>query len=85
VPIRHAGTRWDEWSASRPGRVLPPGKDLLYPLYRRLGGPQELVWIQRLEEKNPSPLSMIESRQYSLYSRIILTELHHLLKTLSIK
>jgi hypothetical protein len=30
----------DEWSASRPGRALPPGKGPRYPLYRRLGGPQ---------------------------------------------
>jgi hypothetical protein len=29
-----------EWSASRPGRTLPPGKSR-YPLYRRLGGPQD--------------------------------------------
>jgi hypothetical protein len=29
-----------EWSASRPGRALAPGKGLRYPLYRRLGGPQ---------------------------------------------
>ena len=28
-----------EWSASRPGRTLPPGKTR-YSLYRRLGGPQ---------------------------------------------
>jgi len=28
-----------EWSAVRPGRTLPLGKTL-YPLYRRLGGPQ---------------------------------------------
>jgi hypothetical protein len=28
-----------EGSVSRPGRSLPPGKTL-YPLYRRLGGPQ---------------------------------------------
>ena len=28
-----------EWSAARPDRTLPPGKSL-YPLYRRLGGPQ---------------------------------------------
>ena len=28
-----------EWSASRPGRCLPPGKTR-YPLYRRLGGAQ---------------------------------------------
>jgi hypothetical protein len=28
-----------EWSASCPGRTLPPGKTG-YPLYRRMGGPQ---------------------------------------------
>ena len=28
-----------EWSTSRPGRTLPPGKTR-YPFYRRLGGPQ---------------------------------------------
>jgi hypothetical protein len=28
-----------EWSAARPGRILPPGKTG-YPLYRRLGEPQ---------------------------------------------
>jgi hypothetical protein len=27
-----------EWSASRPGRALPPGKDPRYPLYRCTGG-----------------------------------------------
>jgi hypothetical protein len=26
-----------QWSASRPGRALPRGKDPLYPLDRRLG------------------------------------------------
>jgi len=26
-----------EWSAARPGRTLPPGKNW-YPFYRRLGG-----------------------------------------------
>jgi hypothetical protein len=31
-----------EWSASRPGRALPPGKEPppRSPLYRRVGGPQ---------------------------------------------
>ena len=28
-----------EWSATRPGRTLPPGKTR-YAFYRRLGGPQ---------------------------------------------
>ena len=34
------GTRRGEWSAARPGRTLSPGK-IRYPLYRRLGGPQD--------------------------------------------
>jgi hypothetical protein len=29
-----------EWSASRSGRALVPGKDPRYPLNRTLGGPQ---------------------------------------------
>jgi hypothetical protein len=29
-----------EWSASRPGRALAPGKDPRYQVDRRLGGPQ---------------------------------------------
>jgi len=33
------GTRRGEWSAARPGRILPPRK-ARYTLYRRLGGPQ---------------------------------------------
>ena len=33
------GTRRGEWSATRPGRTLPPGKTW-YQFYRRLGGPQ---------------------------------------------
>jgi hypothetical protein len=35
APTHDLGTRWGEWSASRPGR-----KDPRYPLYKRLGGPQ---------------------------------------------
>jgi len=34
-----AALEGDEWSASRPGRTLPPGKTR-YPFYRRLGVPQ---------------------------------------------
>ena len=33
------GTTRGEWSAVRPGSILPPGKTR-YPFYRRLGGPQ---------------------------------------------
>ena len=34
-----AAVEGGEWSAARPGRILPPGKNR-YPFYRRLGGPQ---------------------------------------------
>jgi hypothetical protein len=53
MPWRHMGERryssysyltsaldGGEWSASRPGRALPPGKESRYSLYRWLGGPQ---------------------------------------------
>jgi len=34
------GTRRGEWSATRSGRTLPPGKEeTRYSFYRRLGGP----------------------------------------------
>jgi hypothetical protein len=40
----------DEWSVSCSGCTLSPGKDPLFPLYRRLGGPQS--WSgHRLEEE----------------------------------
>ena len=39
VLFHDRGTRRCEWSAARPGRTLPPGKNR-YPFYRRLGGPQ---------------------------------------------
>ena len=34
-----AALEGSQWSAVRPGRSLPPGKNW-YPFYRRLGGPQ---------------------------------------------
>jgi hypothetical protein len=33
------GARWGGWSTPRPGRFTL-GKEVRYPLYRRLGGPQ---------------------------------------------
>jgi hypothetical protein len=39
----------DEWSASRPGRVLPPGKGRQVPIELQAGWTSEQVWIQRLE------------------------------------
>jgi hypothetical protein len=50
--IYDLGTRWDEWSASRPGRALPPGKGPPVSIAQEAGWAPELVWTQRLEEKS---------------------------------
>jgi hypothetical protein len=41
-----------EWSASRPGRALPPGKEPPAPIVQEAGWAPEPVWTQRLEEKS---------------------------------
>jgi hypothetical protein len=41
-----------EWSASRPGRALPPGKGPPVPFVQEAGWTPEPVWTQRLEEKS---------------------------------
>jgi len=51
VLFHDRGTRRGEWSASRPGRPLPPGKTR-YPFYRRLVGPQG--WSGRAENLVPT-------------------------------
>jgi hypothetical protein len=50
--ILDLGTRWGEWSASRPGRALPPGKGLPVPIGQEAGWASEPVWTQRLEGKS---------------------------------
>jgi hypothetical protein len=40
-----------KWSASRSGRVLPPGKGSPVPIVQEAGWAEEPVWTQRLEEK----------------------------------
>jgi hypothetical protein len=44
-----------EWSASRPGRALPPGKGPPVPIVQEAGRAPEPVWTQRLEEKSFVP------------------------------
>jgi hypothetical protein len=41
-----------EWSASRPGRALPPGKEPPVPTVQEAGWAPEPVWTQRLEKKS---------------------------------
>jgi hypothetical protein len=40
-----------EWSASLPGRALPPDKEPPVPIVQEAGWAPEPVWMQRLEEK----------------------------------
>jgi len=55
-----------EWSAARPGRILPPVKTL-YPFYRKLGGPQSRS--RRAENLAPvrDPIPDRPARSQSLY------------------
>jgi len=39
-----------EWSASRHGRALPPGKGHEAPIGKKSGWASELVWTQTLED-----------------------------------
>jgi len=40
-----------EWSGSRPGRALAPGKETPVPIVQETGWALVSVWTQRLEEK----------------------------------
>jgi hypothetical protein len=61
-----------EWSVSRPGRALPPGKRTPVPIGQEAGWAPELVWTQGLE-KNLLPVPGTEPRSpgenWSILSR----------------
>jgi hypothetical protein len=67
----------DEWSASRPGRTLPPGKGPPVPIVQEAGWAPEPVWTQRLEGKSFAPAGDRTpiARSSSPYSDTILPEL----------
>jgi hypothetical protein len=44
-----------EWSASRPGRALPPEKGPPVPILQEAGWAPEPVWTKKLEEKSFAP------------------------------
>jgi hypothetical protein len=49
-----------EWSASRPGRALPPGKGPPVHIVQEVGWAPELVWTQEARGKVLSPLLGVE-------------------------
>jgi hypothetical protein len=59
-----------EWSASRSGRAIAPGKGLPVPIGQEDGWASELVWTQTLEEKFASTAgdrtSVAQSVEYLL-------------------
>jgi hypothetical protein len=63
-----------EWSASRPGRALPPGKGPPVPIVQEAGWTPESVWTQRLEEKSsacvgePTPVVQSVVRHYTAWA-----------------
>jgi hypothetical protein len=60
-----------EWSASRPGQALLPGKVPLVPVGQESGWASELVWTQRLGKKSfasagdRTPIVQIVARHYT--------------------
>jgi hypothetical protein len=70
-----------EWSASRPGRALPPGKEPPVPIVQEAGWAPEPVWTQRLQEKSFAPDGDRTpiARSFSQQSDTILPELTRLL------
>jgi hypothetical protein len=61
--IHDLGTRWGEWSASRPGRALAPGKrPPPVRIVQGAGWAPEPVWTQEARGKILSSLPGIEPR-----------------------
>jgi hypothetical protein len=62
-----------EWSASRPGHALPPGKEPPVLIVQEAGWTPESVWTQRLEEKSfasagdRTPFARLFSSSQTLY------------------
>jgi hypothetical protein len=70
-----------EWSASRHGRALPPGKGPPVSIVQEAGWAPEPVWTQRLQEKSSAPAGDRTpiARSSSPLSDTILPELTRLL------
>jgi hypothetical protein len=72
-----------KWSASRPGRALPPGKGPPVPIVQEAGWAPEPVWTQRLKEKSSASVgagdwtSVVQSvvRRYTDWAAPVPSEL----------
>jgi hypothetical protein len=75
VESRYSSSFWTsaldegEWSASRPGHALDPGKGPPLPIVQEAGWTSESIWTQRLQEKRLSPLPGIERRTHGGLAR----------------
>jgi hypothetical protein len=58
--IHDLGIRRGEWSGSRPGRALPPGKGPPVPIVQETGWAPEPFCAQRLRERTSLPPPGIE-------------------------
>jgi hypothetical protein len=61
-PFFTAALDGGEWSASRPGRILAPGKGPLIPILQEAGWAREPIWTQEDRGKTLIPLLGIETR-----------------------
>jgi hypothetical protein len=52
APFSNLALDGGEWSASRLGRVLAPGKGPLVPIVHEAGWAPEPVWTKRIQEKS---------------------------------
>ena len=66
LPFQDHGTRRGEWSASRPGHTLLPGKTW-YPLFSRMGGPQARFGQVRKISPHRDSIPGPSARSQSLY------------------
>jgi hypothetical protein len=67
-----------EWSASRPGRALPPGKGPPVPTIQEAGWAPEPVWTQRLYNVTISNTSVVGQTKYDTLVLAVYGRVDHL-------
>jgi hypothetical protein len=81
----HLALDGGEWSASRPGRALLPGKGPPLPIGQEAGWAPESVWAQRLAEKSSASAGDRTWAPYTLkYATRFLSPIIQIHNTLSL-